>query len=129
MVRHKGERNIIPMQPKSSGVLEKGEFMVPVEQQQILRDLDNAGSTLQRQLGLLEINYIAQKNEILVRFRQNRVAYESSVKEVAKKQGVDFEKVQERWDFDFSTMTCRRIGQVVAAVPALASADVAEAQK
>jgi len=97
----------------ASKALEQGQFLVPSDKQQPLRDLDIQGADLQKLLGGIEVDYLSRKNEVLKRFQENRQAYEKMLKDIAKTEGVDLEKTKDRWNFDFKTMVCTREGAVV----------------
>jgi hypothetical protein len=99
-----------PAAPVAPGSLIK-EFTVPPEQQEPLRKVDATGAAIQRELGSLELQYMATKGRLLQAFEANRQEYEKLLKEAGKTVGVDFEKLtaNERWDFDFGKMTFKHV--------------------
>ena len=88
-----------------------GEYAVPPHQQVSVRELDNKGAELQKQLGALRIDYLVKESELMRQFQQNRVDYEKTVTEVAKVAGIDLKIAAEKkqpWTFDLSNMTFKR---------------------
>jgi hypothetical protein len=87
------------------------EFTVPPEQQEPLRKTDQQGALIQKELGSLELQYLASKGKLVKAFEDNRQEYERLLKEAGKAVGVDFTKLteNERWDFDFNKMTFKHV--------------------
>lgn len=89
----------------------KGEYVVPVDQQSAIRDLDKTGAELQKQLGALRMDFLMREAQILQQFQQNRQAYEKTVTEVAENAGINLKAAAEKkqpWSFDLNNMTFRR---------------------
>jgi hypothetical protein len=82
-------------------------FTIEAERQSELRALDIAAAEIQRELGALEIQYLATRSLFLTRYEQNRQAYNLKLEMTAKEAGLDL--TTERWQFDASTMTFQRL--------------------
>lgn len=94
--------------PPPTEAYTKGEFTVPEDKQQPLKDLDARSGQIQKELGRLEVQYAQRKAQILGAYQQNLEAYEKAVKAVAKDAGVDLDTLQESWTFDLATMQFKR---------------------
>lgn len=108
MAKKQGTVTKFPTKAQPSEAQVKGEFIVPADQQNAIRELDKNGADLQKALGALRLDFLAREADVLRRFQENRIAYEKTVKDSAKGGGLDFDKLQEPWDFNFDTMTFRR---------------------
>jgi hypothetical protein len=82
-------------------------FVIEAERQTELHALDSAAAEIQRELGALEIHYLATRSLFLTRYEQNRQAYNLKLEMTAKEAGLDLNS--ERWQFDASTMTFQRL--------------------
>jgi hypothetical protein len=88
-----------------------GEYVVPVEQQASVRELDKVGAEIQKALGATRQDYLAREANLMRQFMENRQAYEKTVSEVAKNAGIDLKAAAENrtpWTFDLNNMTFRR---------------------
>jgi hypothetical protein len=88
-----------------------GEYLVPVEQQAAVRELDKVGAEIQKTLGAMRQDYLARESNLMRQFMENRQAYEKTVGEVARNGGIDLKAAAENrtpWTFDLNNMTFRR---------------------
>ena len=101
---------VAPSAPNPAKGLIK-EFTVPEAQQEPLRKVDAMGAAIQKELGSLELQYLANKGKLVQAFEKNRQEYETLLKEAGKTVGVDFTTLteNERWDFDFAKMTFKHM--------------------
>jgi hypothetical protein len=72
-------------------------------QQKSLRELDDASTKIQRDLGALELDYVTAKSQILMTFEHNRAEYRKRVEALAAEYAIDTKTGS--WVFDMSKMS------------------------
>lgn len=100
--------------PKSEAAI-KGMYQVPKDKHETIDSYVQRGMEIDRQLGVLEKEYLSRKNQLLQQSAINEKAQGENLATIAKEAGIDLETGMEKWNFDVQTKTFTRIESKVPA--------------